>query len=95
MGVRSWIDSWGRAVLNQWTHESCCFDVVEALPGAVGVDQFGLVQAHVGLGQGVVVGVADGPDRGVDASVGEAMGEGDRGVLGAGVGVVDQPGPRR
>jgi hypothetical protein len=67
--------------------QSCCLDVFYAFPGAVGVDQFGLVEAHVGLGQGVVVGVAYGPDRGVDSLVDEGLGERDRGVLGAGIGV--------
>jgi hypothetical protein len=59
-----------------------CLDVVYAFPRAVGVDEFGLVQAHVGLGQGVVVGVADGSNRGVDALVDQGLGERDRGVLG-------------
>jgi hypothetical protein len=55
--------------------QSCCLDVLKAFPGAVGVDQFGLVEAHVGLGQGVVVGVAYGPHGGVDSLVDQGLGE--------------------
>jgi hypothetical protein len=36
-----------------------CFEVVAVAPGSVGPDQFGLEQADLGLGQGVVLGVAD------------------------------------
>lgn len=56
-------------------------DLVGRLPGSAGFDQFGLVEADGGLGQGVVVGVADAADRRVDTSGGEAFGERDRGVL--------------
>jgi hypothetical protein len=37
------------------------FDVVAVAPGAVGVEQLGLEQADLGLGQGVVIGIADSP----------------------------------
>ena len=40
------------------------FDVVQALPGPARVDDFGLEQADLGLGQGVVEGVADAADAG-------------------------------
>ena len=41
------------------------FDVVDAAPWAPGgaADQFGLVEADDGLGEGVVVGIPDGADR--------------------------------
>lgn len=65
------------------------FDVA---PGAVGPDQFGLVGADLGLGQGVVVGVAHGAYGGIDTGLDEPAGERERGVLRAGVGVVHQPG---
>ena len=40
------------------------FDLVQALPRRPRPDEFGLEQADLGLGQGVVVGVADRSDRG-------------------------------
>jgi hypothetical protein len=39
-------------------------DLLEALPGAAAADQLGLVQPNDRLGQGVVVAVAAGADRG-------------------------------
>jgi tryptophanyl-tRNA synthetase len=71
------------------------FEVVDGFPG-LGVacwaaDQLGLVVAVDGLGQSVVVGVADGPDRGNSADLGEPFAVADRGELGAGVGVTAQP----
>ena len=69
-------------------------DVGECLVGPVvedgGADALGLEQADHALHQRVVVGVADRPDRGRDAFVGEVVGEADRGVLRPGVGVMDQ-----
>jgi hypothetical protein len=40
-------------------------DLVEGLPWAAGLDQFGFVEAVDRLGQGVVVGVRRRPDRSV------------------------------
>jgi len=67
-------------------------DRIEAAPRTVPVDQLGLEQPDLGLGEGVVVGVADAADAGRGAGFGEPFGEPDRGVLGTGVGVVHQPG---
>jgi hypothetical protein len=57
-------------------------DLVEALPGAAPADQLGLVQPDDGLGEGVVVGVAAGANRGDRAGLGEPLGVADRQVLG-------------
>ena len=57
-------------------------DVVDIAPGPFGLDQFGLVGTDLGLGEGVVVGVADRTDRGVHACFEQAGGERERGVLG-------------
>jgi hypothetical protein len=59
------------------------FDVFDGAPWSLPADQFGLEQPDDGLGQGVVVGVADRADGGVDAGVDEPFGERDRGVLAA------------
>src|SRR5690606_17986360 len=56
-------------------------------PGAAGLDEFGLVEPVDRLGQGVVVGVPDGPDGGGDAGLGQALGVADGYVLGPAVGV--------
>jgi hypothetical protein len=58
-------------------------DLVDAPPGAAPADQLGLVQADDRLGQGVVVAVAAGADRGDRAGLGEAFGVADRQVLAA------------
>lgn len=56
-------------------------DLLDRAPRALGFDQFGLEQADDGLSESVVVGVADGTDRRCGAGLGEAFGEGDRGVV--------------
>ena len=54
-------------------------DVFKVFPGSFDSDQFGLVEAElVRLGQGVVVRVTDGSDRGFDTGGGEAFGVPDR-----------------
>ena len=60
-------------------------DGLEGLPGAAAVDDLGLVEAVDGLGQGVVVAVADAADRGLDAGLGQAFGVSDREILAAAV----------
>src|SRR5581483_6788217 len=65
-------------------------DVVDGAPGASSSDQFGLVEADGGLGQGVVVAVASGPDRRHGAGVGEAFGVADGEVLDSAIGVVHE-----
>ncbi len=57
-------------------------EVVQPLPGAVVADQLGLVQPDGRFGDGVVIRVAFGPDRGEDAGVGEPFAVADRQVLG-------------
>jgi hypothetical protein len=56
-------------------------DLVKAFPGATPADQLGLVQPDDGLGQGVVIGVADRANRGDRAGLGEPLGVADRQVL--------------
>jgi hypothetical protein len=57
----------------------------------VATDQLGLVQPDGGLGQAVVVAVADRADRRRGADVGQAFGGADRGVLAASIRVADEP----
>ena len=57
------------------------FDLLSDALRPAGLDQFGLVQADYRFGQGVVVGVADGADRGLDAGGGQPVGERDRRIL--------------
>src|SRR3990172_5799420 len=67
-------------------------DVVGRPPGALGPDELGLVQTVDRLGQGVVVAVALGADRGHGSGVGQALGVADREVLDPPIAVVDEPG---
>ncbi len=55
------------------------------------MDQLGLVEAVDGLGERVVIAVADAADRRLDAGLGQAFGVFDRDILAAAVAVVDQP----
>jgi hypothetical protein len=66
----------------------CEFEVGDGVQAGVkrgaGWSAFGLVQADGGFGAGgVVVGVADAADRGLDAGLGQVVAEGDGGVLGS------------
>ena len=63
--------------------EGGVFDGVEAGPGALGPDQFLLVEPVQGFGGGVVVAVSDGADGGFDAGALQAFGVGDGEVLDA------------
>src|SRR5690606_17178073 len=56
-------------------------EFVDCAERAVDLDALGLVEPHDGLGEGVVVAVADGSDRGDGADVREALGVAQRGVL--------------
>ncbi len=67
-------------------------DGFEVAPGATSVDHFGLVEAVDGLGQSVVVTVADRADGWFDAGFGEALAVADRDVLAASVAVMNQAG---
>ena len=57
-------------------------EVVDVLPRSLVPDQFGLEQRIEGLGQGMVVGVAAGADRGDRAGLGEALGLPNGDILG-------------
>ena len=70
---------------------TCLFAEPTAPETNLGPDQLGLVEPDLGLGQSIVVGIAHGPDRGVDAGVDESLGERERGVLAAGQAVVEAP----
>jgi hypothetical protein len=45
------------------------------------VDYLGLFEADEGLGEGVVVAIADAADRGLDTGLGQPLGVADRQVL--------------
>src|SRR5512135_3940511 len=66
-------------------------ELLDCPPRPVPVDQFGLQLPDRGLGEGVVVGVADAADRGDRAGRGEPLGVADREILTAGVGVGNEP----
>ncbi len=57
-------------------------DLVGRPPEALGADELGLVEAVDRLGEGVIVGITLGADRGDRTLVGEALGVPDREVLG-------------
>ncbi len=55
------------------------------------MNDLGLVKPVDGLGQGVVLAVADTADQGFDAGFGETLGVFDRDILAAPIAVVDEP----
>jgi hypothetical protein len=65
-------------------------DGVDPLPGAAAADQLGLVEPDDGLGQGVVLGVSAGADRGDRSRLGQPFGVADRQVLAAAIRVMHQ-----
>ena len=66
-------------------------DRFEAAPRPAPVDDLGLVEAVDRLGEGVVIGIADAADRGLDAGLGQALGVLDRGLLHAAARIMDEP----
>src|SRR4051794_9396159 len=68
------------------------FDVLDGLPRSLAwpADEFGLVEAVDGLGERVVVAVADRSDRWLRAELREALAVADRGKLRHRVGVGDE-----
>src|SRR3546814_11714290 len=66
------------------------FDSFKGSPRTSPVDHLGLVKAIDRLGQGVVITVANTPDRRLDPGLGEAHGIFDRHILAAAIAVVDQ-----
>ena len=67
-------------------------DLIDVSPGPFVMDQLGLIESDLGLREGVVVGVADGSNRGVDAFLDQAVGEGNGRIDAAGIGVKRQSG---
>src|SRR3954470_9594544 len=67
-------------------------DIGERLPRPFATDLLGLKQADCRFGEGVVVGIADAADRGVDTSVDQALREAKASILTAGIGVMYEPG---
>lgn len=57
-------------------------DGLEAAPWSAPMDHLGLVKAVDGFGESIVIGIADAPDRGLDAGFGQALGVFDRDILG-------------
>jgi len=49
------------------------FEALDAAPGPFVADRFGLVEPDPRFGQGIVEAVADGPDRGERAGVGQRV----------------------
>ena len=96
LGLGGWGVADGReqaaVVLPVDPSEGLPLDVAQGAPWAEDVDDLGLEQADDAFGERVVVAVAEGPDRRVDAGLGEAFGVGDGCVLRPGVVVTDQPG---
>src|SRR6202162_3667356 len=66
-------------------------DGFERAPGPTPVDYLGLVEAVDGLGQGVVVAVADAADGRLDPGFGQALGVFDRDVLAASITMMNKP----
>ena len=64
-------------------------DVVDVAPRAAAPDDLGLVQTVDGLGERVVVRVADATDRALEARSGETLGIANGRVLGAAVALMD------
>jgi hypothetical protein len=78
-------------LLNQSTHSSVAYSTAsKERQGPRPMDDLGLVEAVDGLGQGVVVAVADAADRGFDPALGQPLAILDRHILGSAVGVVDE-----
>ncbi|CCI51474.1 hypothetical protein BN13_1060002 [Nostocoides jenkinsii Ben 74] len=69
------------------------FEFVDVVPagGVRSVDALGLVEPVGRLGQGIVVGVGHGPDRGTSADLLEPLGESHRGELRPGIRMRHQP----
>lgn len=65
-------------------------DLGERLPGPLGFDQLGFVEADRALHQGIVVGITDRSDGGGDAGGVQMLGEPETRVLRPGVRVMDQ-----
>jgi len=55
------------------------------------VDDLGLIETVDGLGERVVIAVADTADRRLDAGLGQALGIADRDILHAAVRMMNQP----
>ena len=60
-------------------------------PGTAPADHLGFEQTDDRLGQRIVVTVADAADRGLDASLGQALGVADRDLLRPPIAMMDEP----
>src|SRR5690625_2722472 len=67
------------------------FNLTGRPPRTLATDHLGLIQANDGFSQGIVVGVANGSDRPVDACFGQATGVSNREILNASVRVWIKP----
>lgn len=63
--------------------QRCELDSLEAAPGAAAMDDLGLEQTDHGLGQGIVIAVANAANRRLDTGFGQAFSVLDRHVLAA------------
>ena len=75
------VDPFERGVLDSFKRRS---------PGAAPMDDLGLIEVVDGLGQSVVIAVADAADRWFDPGFGEPFGVADREILAAAIGVMDE-----
>src|SRR6476659_10547361 len=66
-------------------------DVVDGPPGCLAADQLCLEHPIYCLGQSIVIGISDGPNRRTSADVVESFGVSHTRELRPGVGVTDQP----
>ena len=66
------------------------FDLTHALLRSEELDDLGLEKADDAFGQGVVIGVPDAADRGVDACLSQPLGVSDRQILAASIAMMDQ-----
>ena len=65
--------------------------VVERGRGCAGADAFGLVEADDALGEGIVIRIANGSDRCDRTDLREPLGVAQRGVLRAGIRMLNEP----
>ena len=72
-----------RRLLNQSTHSSVANSTASKTARPSPMDDLGLVEAVDGLGEGIVVAVADAAYRRLDAGFGQALGVFDQNILAA------------
>jgi len=82
---------WRRRVFQKSTQAAVELESVKRALRPLASDELGLAETVDGLGQGVVIGIAAGADRGDGTRVGESLGVPDRQVLDPPIAVVDEP----